>query len=124
MAAFDIVFVLLPARMPQTLEKPATQLHEDQPASTTAEGDTSSSTQPPRGVDNAPAAPSKQSVQRKLLVILHGKRLDDDQVRNAIQVGAVLAAAETHAAAFCRQRAAPATGSRIPSCLRVIQLLT
>ena len=38
----------------------------------------------------APAAPHEQQQQqrpsRKLLVILHGKRIDDDQVRNAIQV--------------------------------------
>lgn len=41
---------------------------------------------------DAPAAPQEHSQQqdakgRKLLVILHGKRLDDDTVRNAILVG-------------------------------------
>jgi hypothetical protein len=42
---------------------------------------------------DAPAAPQEHSQQqgpkgRKLLVILHGQRLDDDTLRNAILVGA------------------------------------
>ena len=78
--------------MAATLEQPPQQLQDDQQVSKeTPEIDSSSSKpEPARGTADAPAAPntSQQPLKaRKLLVILHGQRIDDAQVRTAIQVG-------------------------------------
>lgn len=79
--------------MAQTIEKPAELLSEQPSAANKAPVSNSSKQQDARDTataTEAPAAPQQQQEQqqkgRKLLVILHGKRIDDDQVRNAIQV--------------------------------------